>query len=168
MKIEAIKIIKNACFVMEDLQHFRDLKMLYIKDYECSNLLSLNDFLKEFNSSNISHTLQNLFINFLDMQLDKRHEELFLRKFTDFKVPFGCNVYIKIESGRHWQKDYIIYSSNSKKLINCDLEQDEYCFFKNTYNMEYYKILEQNNRFYVRNNIKQLVEIQELINKESN
>ena len=83
-------------------------------------------------------------------------------------MPFGCNVYIKIESGRHWQKDYIIYSSNSKKLINCDLEQDEYCFFKNTYNMEYYKILEQNNRFYVKNNIKQLVKIQELINKELN
>ena len=94
MKIEAIKIIKNACFEMGDLQHFRDLKMLYIKDYECSNLSLLSDFLKEFNSSNISHTLQHLFIDFWDIQIDKKYEELFLRKFTDFKVPFDCNVFI--------------------------------------------------------------------------
>jgi hypothetical protein len=163
MKIEAIKIIKNACFKMEDLQHFRDLKILYIKDYECSNLSKLSDFFKEFNSSNISHTLQHLFINFWNIQLNKRDEELFLRKFTDFKVPFGCNVYIKIESGRH---DYIIYNSNDKKIIKCHLGEDEYYFFKDTYNVEYEKILEQNNRFFVKNNIKQLVKIQELINKE--
>ena len=166
MKIEAIKTNNNLCFDLSDLQYFCDLKTLLIKDYESHNLLSISRFFTNFNSSNISFTLQHIFIHFCYMELDKEDEETFIQLCNTIKVPFGCRVYFKIESGECYDKKYIIYNLQDDDFVNCNgatysprnREKDEYSLFKDIYNSVCSEI-SKNNKFHVKNNLTQLIEI---------
>lgn len=173
MKIEAIKIIKNGCFKMKDLQYFQDLKILYIKEHGCYYHSSLDNFIKEFNSSNVSCTLQYLFIDFVIMGIENDKKKLLESIKVPFccsvyvNVPFCCSVYINVLAKSLCNKEYDVYYLKNNELIYYDSTiMTNHKLFKNIYlNKCIEHIKDHNNIFYVKKDLEQLVEIQKIINK---
>jgi hypothetical protein len=169
MRIEVLKL-KVQENEFNDIQYFRDLKVMCVCVYlGDGNIISykikhLREFVEEFNKINMCSSLQYLFIKLaLPFYYEFDDEDLFeiCKILNMLKVPFGCEFFVKFKTEK---LIYTFFHNRTPQIFSSEnLDDSNYDFkelflkFKRDYSdMSYFK----------SKNIKQLVEIQKLIDND--
>ena len=165
MRIEVLKL-KFIEYEFNDLQHFRDLKVLYLEDRSLilKKIKDLRKFVEEFNNTNMCSSLQYLFINLPQSFFYKfDDEDLFeiCEILNTLKVPFGCEIFVKFNTGRIV---YTFYNNHTPQIFSDEKWDDSNYNFKDSFLN--YKRDYSDMSYFKSKNIKQLVEIQKLIDND--